>query len=169
MEKKDMKIKSKKMRILLSACLIFSSLGLTTAYGQFPVPTGPGPAIAVSPAPGAPAQPINPPSNTPPPAGWGGPGFLPPAPANNWQNQGSLNVMASGIDSQGVEKQIPLFVTYQFNGVNYNITVLNAWNPYTYSWDAQVDQPAYSTSYFFNGITYNYYTVLSTGTWYFNL
>lgn len=127
-----------------------------------PYPTGPGPVVAESPANNGSTPP-------PPPPGWAGPGFL-STPANpDWQNEGTINVMGTGYDSQGVMKQIPLFVQYQFNGVNYNVTVLNAWNPYTYSWDANVDQPAYQTSYYFNGFTYNYYTVLSTGTFYFNL
>lgn len=127
-----------------------------------PIPQGPGPVVAEN------GQPVGA-MQTPPPPGWGGPGSLPIPPNEDWQNQGTMNVMSTGYDSEGVLKQVPLFISYQFNGVNYNITVLNAWNPYTYTWDANVDEPAYSTSYFFNGFTYNYYTVLSTGTFYFNL
>ena len=36
-------------------------------------------------------------------------------------------------------------------------------------WDRNVDQPAYNTSYYLNGTTFDFYTVLSTGTYYFNL
>ena len=84
-------------------------------------------------------------------------------------NKGTLNVMATGYDSQGVMKQIPLVVSYSFNGVNYNVTVINAWNPYTESWNLGVDCPAYSTTYYMNGFTYNYYAPLALGTFYFNL
>lgn len=181
-------------KIIMALSVVAISLLSANVYSQQPIPMGPGPVISVSPAPGdqtppptqpgtppPPASGINPstppppppgnPSTTPPPPppGWAGPGFL-QIPANpDWTNQGTINVMATGYDSQGVEKQIPLFVSYQFNGVNYDVNVLNAWNPYTYSWDANVDQPAYQTSYYFNGVNYNFYTVLSTGTFYFNL
>lgn len=131
-----------------------------------PIPQGPGPVIAEN------GVPVNPPINsqTPPPPGWGGiPGTLTIPPSADWMNQGTMNVMATGYDSEGVLQQIPMFISYQFNGVNYNITVLNAWNPYTQTWNSNVDEPAYSTSYFFNGFNYNYYTVLPTGTFYFNL
>ena len=138
--------------------------------GQNPAPhDNPG----QNPPPGIPGQipppPVGNPGQAPPPPGWGMSGYLNSLANSDWQNQGYVNVMATGYDSQGVMKQIPLYVSYTFNGVNYNVTVLNAWNPYTYTWDSDVDQPAYETSYFINGFTYNYYTVLSTGTFYFNL
>lgn len=166
---------------LLSAGFILS--GQSNIQAQ--VPLGPGPVISVSPGPNDPNTPPpfpqgpgpvvaeSPDGNgavpPPPPPGWAGPGYLNTPPNADWQNQGTINVMGTGFDSEGVLKQIPMFVQYQYNGVNYNVTVLNAWNPYTYSWDANVDEPAYQTSYFFNGFNYNYYTVLSTGTFYFNL
>ena len=84
-------------------------------------------------------------------------------------NNGTLNVMATGYDSEGVLKQIPLVVSYSFNGINYNVTVLNAWNPYTETWNMGVDAPAFSTTYYMNGFTYNYYAPLALGTFYFNL
>ena len=76
-------------------------------------------------------------------------------------NQGNLNVMATGYDSESVLVQIPLYVSYSFNGVQYDVTVLNSWNPYTQMWNESVDTPAYQT--------YNYYVVLPSGTYYFNL
>lgn len=130
--------------------------------GQPVNPTQPGPGAAIPQGPG--------PVTSVAPPGWAGiPGTLTVPPTADWMNQGTINVMATGIDSEGVTKQIPLFVSYNFNGVQYNVTVLNAWNPYTMTWDCNVDMPAYSTSYFFNGFTYNYYVMLSTGTFYFNL
>lgn len=104
-----------------------------------------------------------------PPPGWGGPGYLANPPAGDWMNNGTLNVMATGYDSEGVLKQIPLVVSYSFNGINYNVTVLNAWNPYTETWNMGVDAPAFSTTYYMNGFTYNYYAPLALGTFYFNL
>lgn len=182
-------IKSLKAGLTLSV-ISLSLISASSIFAQEPIPMGPGPVTAISPAPANPnnesapiipqgpgpviaenGQPVGtpPPTTPPPPPGWGCAGCLSIPPNADWQNQGTMNVMATGYDSQGVEKQIPLFISYQFNGVQYNVTVLNAWNPYTYSWDANVDQPAYQTSYYFNGFTYNYYTVLSTGTFYFNL
>ena len=103
------------------------------------------------------------------PAGWGCMGCLENPPSADWMNRGTLNVMATGYDSQGVLKQIPLVVSYSFNGATYNVTVVNAWNPYTESWNLNVDCPAYSTSHYMNGFTYNYYAPLALGTFYFNL
>ena len=161
----------------------FALLGMPTV-SAFPqvIPMGPGPVISVSPPPNQsapgdetppPAMPANP---TPPPGGpgmqppgWGYNGYLTPQVNPDAMNQGTLNVMATGYDSQGVMQQIPLFVSYNYNGVMYIVTVLNAWNPYTQQWNCNVDEPAYSTTYYINGFTYNYYTVLSTGTFYFNL
>ena len=90
-------------------------------------------------------------------------------PGEDWMNQGTVNVMATGYDSESVLVQIPLVVSYSFNGANYNVEVLNSWNPYTQTWNIGVDTPAYQTSYNFNGFTYNYYAPLATGTFYFNL
>lgn len=84
-------------------------------------------------------------------------------------NNGVTNVMACGYDATGVWRTLPLTVEYSYNGVQYNVEVLNAWNPWTSTWSRGVDEPAYATSYFLNGTTFDYYTVLPTGTFYFNL
>lgn len=119
------------------------------------------------PAPPPPGPPLNPGiPNTPP--GWGAAGFLANPPAGNI-NEGTINVMATGYDNESVLVQIPLVVSYSFNGVYYNVNVLNSWNPLTQTWNIGVDQPAYQTSYYFNGFNYNYYTNLPSGTYYFNL
>lgn len=95
---------------------------------------------------------------------WGG--FNNPG---QWRNQGTENVLASGYDAQGVWRTIPLYVSYNYNGINYDVTVLNAWNPLGEFWNRGVDMPAYNTTYYMNGITYDFYVPLSTGTYYFNL
>lgn len=87
----------------------------------------------------------------------------------SWTNQGTTNVVACGYSAQGVWRTIPLYVSYYYNGVDYDVTVLNAWNPLTGRWDKGINMPAYNTSYFINGNTYDFYTPLSTGTYYFNL
>ena len=107
--------------------------------------------------------------------GWG-PGW------NNWNsnpavvvnvspnpNQGVEKVVACGYDAQGIWRVLPLTVAYTYNGVQYDVTVLNAWNPWTNSWDNGVDQTAYNTYYYLRGVYYNFYAPLSTGTFYFNL
>ncbi len=123
------------------------------------------------PAPGAGGQLAPPPGGPmgPGPWGspWGGPMMNPMGP--NWQNTGRVTVMACGYDSYGVWRTIPLRVAYSYNGIQYNVTVINAWNPWTDMWNRGVDQPAFNTSYYLRGNTYNFYTVLSTGTYYFNL
>lgn len=111
--------------------------------------------------------------------GWGpanGIGWNPPSvivntayPTYNNQNNGVINVIACGYDAQGVWRNIPMYVAYQYNGVQYDVTVLNAWNPWTDTWDKGLDAPAYNTAYYLNGTTFDFYTVLSTGTYYFNL
>lgn len=111
----------------------------------------------------------------PPPPNWGGPwgpgwGATPPIiVSNDWTNSGTEKVMACGYDIRGVWRVLPLRVQYYWNGVQYNVTVLNAWDPWTDMWNRNVDAPAYNTSYVLNGTTFNFYTVLSTGTYYFNL
>ena len=139
----------KAILITLISCI----LGVTAAMAQ------------PAPPPFSPSGPTPP----PPPPGWGAPGYLTTPPAEDWMNQGNLNVMATGYDSESVLVQIPLYVSYSFNGVQYDVTVLNSWNPYTQMWNTGVDTPAFHTSYYFNGFNYNYYVVLPTGTYYFNL
>lgn len=84
-------------------------------------------------------------------------------------DQGLLKVVAVGYDAQGIWRVLPLIVKYNYNGVNYDVTVINAWNPWMDMWDNGVDQPAYETIYYLRGRQYNYYAPLSTGTYYFNL
>lgn len=118
------------------------------------------------------------PCMTPPPAygpAWGSPWY------NDWgpgwgyapivdnTNSGTTRVVGCGYDAQGVWRVIPMKVAYTYNGLQYNVTVLNAWNPWTDTWSYGVDQPAYNTSYYLRGQTYNFYAPLSTGTYYFNL
>ncbi len=113
----------------------------------------------------------------PPPSNWGSPWYsgwnssptIVVNPSTNFQNQGTAKVIACGYDVQGVWRVVPLLVSYQYNGVQYNVNVLNAWNPWTDMWDKGVDVPAYSTDYVLRNVTYDYYAVLSTGTYYFNL
>lgn len=84
-------------------------------------------------------------------------------------NQGVTKVIACGYDAEGIWRVLPLTVSYQYNGVQYNVNVLNAWNPWTDRWETRVDQQAYNTNYYLNGVTYSFYAPLSTGTYYFNL
>ena len=115
-----------------------------------------------------------------PGAGWGGPwgGGWQSSPSiivnvspysPGWSNSGTTNVVGVGYDAQGIWRTIPMTVAYTWMGGQYNVTVINAWNPWTDFWNRGVDQPAYNTSYYLRGNTYDFYTVLSTGTYYFNL
>ncbi|MDE6272048.1 MAG: hypothetical protein K2M31_03470 [Muribaculaceae bacterium] len=115
-----------------------------------------------------------------PSPGWGGPwgpGYSSsPAVIVNinpfspgWSDSGTTSVVGVGYDAQGIWRTIPMTVAYNYVGGQYNVTVLNAWNPWTDFWNRGIDQPAYNTSYYLRGNNYNYYTVLSTGTYYFNL
>lgn len=64
---------------------------------------------------------------------------------------------------------LPLRVSYEYNGVQYDVEVVNAWNPWSDTWNMGVDVPAVNTSYYLRGNYYDFYVVLSTGTYYFNL
>lgn len=162
----------------MCACLVMLA-GMVTAQppgspppgppGEFPPPASSIPPPQPGEFPPTPGQTPPPPNPAMQPPGWGAPGLLVNPPTADWMNQGTLNVMSTGYDSEGVMKQIPLHISYSFNGVNYNVTVLNAWNPYTENWNIGVDIPAYSTSYYINGFNYNYYAMLPIGTFYFNL
>ncbi|MCH5239532.1 MAG: hypothetical protein J1F38_04870 [Muribaculaceae bacterium] len=136
--------------------------------GTPPPPSAPPLGGGTPPPPPPAAPPVAPPPPSPVPPGWGAPGFL-AAPPQAGVNQGTINVMATGYDSESVLVQIPLVVSYSYNGAMYDVTVVNSWDPYTQTWNFGVDTPAYNTSYYFNGFNYNYYAVLSTGTYYFNL
>lgn len=137
--------------------------------GQTPPPPGSGVLLPAGPATPTPPGSMPPPSQPAPPPGWGAPGCLVNPPSADWMNQGYMNVMATGYDTESVLVQIPLYVSYNFNGVNYDVTVINSWSPFTQTWNTNVDEPAYQTSYYFNGFTYNYYVNLPSGTFYFNL
>lgn len=152
--------------ILLTLFSLSIGFGSINAQTPLPPPPPPSPSPIQNPPPPAPPGPNQTP---PPPPGWGYSGYLANPPAGEWMNQGNLNVMATGYDSESVLVQIPLYVSYAFNGVQYDVTVLNSWNPYTQMWNVGVDTPAFNTSYYFNGFNYNYYVVLPSGTYYFNL
>lgn len=92
-----------------------------------------------------------------------------PLSSPDWQDSGVTTVVACGYDAMGVWRTIPLHVSYAYNGIQYNVTVINAWDPWTQSWNLGVDVPAVNTSYYMRGTTFNFYVVLSTGTYYFNL
>ena len=154
-----------------------AGLGQAPAPGAPPVPA-PGPGIGNGPDPAPGSGVYNPgPQVAPPPplAGPGAPGPLAPMVVNaplsspNWQNSGTTTVIACGYDAQSVWRTIPLRISYQYDGAQYDVTVDSAWNPWTDMWNYGVDVPAFSTYYFLNGNYYNYYVNLSTGTWYFNL
>ncbi|MDE5773205.1 MAG: hypothetical protein K2H86_01940 [Muribaculaceae bacterium] len=142
--------------------------------GAFTPNMGGGPGGPGGPMGGGPGGPVG------PGPGWGspwGPGYSSPSIVINPTitvpivntNSGITKVIACGYDAQGIWRTIPLTVSYSYNGVSYNVQVLNAWNPWTDMWNRGVDQPAYATNYFLRGNTYDYYTNLSTGTYYFNL
>ncbi len=126
--------------------------------GGGPGPGGMGPGMMGNPGPGP---------------GWGGPGcpgWMGPSFNNpTWQNQGTATVIACGYDNTGIYRTLPLYVEYVYNGVQYDVTVINAWNPFTDTWNRGVDEPAYNTSYYLRGNNYDFYTVTTTGTYYFNL
>ncbi|MBD5278049.1 MAG: hypothetical protein HDS32_02300 [Bacteroides sp.] len=83
-------------------------------------------------------------------------------------NQGNSQVIGVGYDAQGVWETVPLDIHWDWNGFFYEITVVNAWNPWTEMWDENVDMSAFQTTYKLRGVTYSYYVNLSTGTYYFN-
>lgn len=95
------------------------------------------------------------------------------APQNNqtsdFQNQGTEKVISCGYDAQGVWRVVPLLVSYQYVDSEYKVNVLNAWNPWDDKWDKGVDLEAYACNHRLKGVTYKYYVVLPTGTFYFNL
>lgn len=103
----------------------------------------------------------------PPPAS--SPALSPNGYGDGWQNDGNLTVMANGYDAQGVWRVLPLRVEYAYNGIQYDVKVINAWNPWSDTWDYNVDIPAANTSYYLRGNTYDFYAALSTGIYYFNL
>lgn len=141
--------------------------------GNQPGPPPGGLGNGPAPAPGSGVY--NPGPQTAPPPPMAGNGPLAPMVLNtplsnpNWQNQGTMTVIACGYDAQSVWRTIPLRISYVNTGGQYNVTVDSAWDPWTDAWNYGVDIPAFSTYYFLNGNYYNYYANLSTGTYYFNL
>ena len=157
---------------------VISAPGSPSGLGQQTPQPQPGPGFGNGPYPAPGSQVYNPgppPVGQPPLANPGPPGPLAPmvvgAPLSNpdWQNAGTITVIACGTDAQGVWRTIPLRVSYNYNGAQYDVTVDSAWNPWTDTWNYGVDVPAFNTYYFLNGSYYNFYVNLSTGTWYFNL
>ena len=191
------KRENKEVKIMKKQNIIFPVLALlavTTAMAQSSAPA-PGAGGGFNPNPpngiGWNPGPMVPGGNSAPAPGSGG-SFNPAPPAwggpwgGGWQsspsvivnstpgfisgmNQGTCNVVGVGYDAQGVWRTVPMTVAYNWNGAQYNTVVLNAWNPWTDMWNRDIDSQAYNTSYFLNGVTYNFYVVLPTGTFYFNL
>lgn len=101
---------------------------------------------------------------------WGDSAFSGPdnPPMLNFNN-GISHVVGVGYDVQGVWETVPLIVEWHWNGAQYDVTLMNAWNPWTRVWETQLNIPAYQTAYALRGVTYEWYVNLSTGTYYFNL
>ena len=170
-------------RKMMAAALLMGSLTLSAQ--NFGGPQGPSSPF------GGPNNPTGIPGQAPftPPAqppftkplinnGWAsqggnwGPGMnMPPAgvPTPVVMTSGKMRVVACGYDITGVWRIVPMVVRYHYNGIQYIVTMLSAWNPVTQMWMTNVDVQAFNTSYYLRGVNYSYYTVLSTGTFYFNL
>lgn len=163
-----------KMKYIIASMLIAGGVMVGYAQNSLPAPGSggsfnPGPVIS-NPGPGPAAGPQWGAIPGMAPGMWGSPWVSPVyAPSSAFANSGTTNVVGVGYDAQGVWRTVPMTVAYNYNGVQYNVTVLNAWDPWTDSWNYNVDDQAYNTTYFLHGNQYNYYTVLSTGTYYFNL
>lgn len=167
-------MKSTTKLVTLATTLMLGLLP-TLAQNSLPAPgTGgnsmPAPGTGSSFNPGPPAGSWGNPWNSPGWNTWNGPMIVnTPMSSPNWQNAGTMNVIGVGYDVQGVWRTIPMTVSYQYNGVQYNVTVVNAWDPWSDSWNTGIYDQAFNTNYYLRGITYNFYVVLSTGTYYFNL
>lgn len=174
---------SKKLGAFIAAMgMIFAVAGMS-AQNSLPAPGSGGignPPNGIGWNPGGPGGPGGFGGPAAPPPAWGSPWgpawnnsptvvISPTISVGNTVNQGITKVVACGYDSTGVWRVIPLVVSYQYNGVQYSVNVLNAWNPWTDQWDKGVDVQAFNTNYILRGITYDFYTVLSFGTFYFNL
>lgn len=183
MKSTDNKRKSRLSTLLgLGVAIVMIGGGVLTDYAQNSLPA-PGSGGSFNPAPiggggggfgPGPGMMGNP--GPPPPPAWGGPNpwgwsASPTIVVNtpSWTNQGTVNVIACGYDNRGIWRTLPLHVAYVYNGAQYDVTVLSAWNPWTDSWVKGLSTPAYNTSFYLKGNTYDFYTVLTTGTYYFNL
>lgn len=163
----------KKTRIL--SILLALVFGVSVAMGQNSLPA-PGSGGSYTPNLGGGGLGPNGIGWNPGPAypGWGGPwnsgwNYSPTIVVNTPTDQGIERVVACGYDNFGTWHVLPLVVSYQYDGAQYNVTVLNAWDPLTSSWNRGVDMPAYNTSYYLRGVLYDFYVPLTTGTYYFNL
>lgn len=94
------------------------------------------------------------------------PPVAPPIPDTQ---SGRIGVVGCGYDDMGVWRTVPMTVDYNYNGAQYDATVVSAWDPWTDVWNYDIYVAAINTSYFINSVNYNFYVVLSTGTYYFNL
>lgn len=155
--------------------------GVSGAFAQNSLPA-PGSGGAFTPNPGPAMGGFGPAFNPgpPPPTYWGSPWYdgysynptivvSPSIQTGNFSDQGITKVVACGYDATGVWRVLPLLVSYQDTGGQYLVNVLNAWNPWTDEWDKGVDVQAFNTDYTLRGVNYDYYVVLSFGTFYFNL
>lgn len=159
-------------RISLSLTLLMAAASM---WPQNSLPA-PGSGGGFSPAPsGGPAY--NP--GPPPPVAWNSPwdpgwSYSPSVVVNvpvysDAFDSGTTKVVGCGYDNRGIWRTIPMTVSYTWNGAQYEATVVSAWNPWTDMWNRGIDAPAYNTSYYLNGTDFDFYAVLSTGTYYFNL
>lgn len=164
----------------LAVSIMVGAIGLS-AQNSLPAP-GSGGSFRpnAGPAPGLGMNGIGWNPGPPAPAYWSSPWYTgwnnspaivvsPSVSVGNFQNQGLTKVIANGYDAQGVWRVLPLLVSYQYDGAQYDVNVINAWNPWTDKWDRGLDLPAYNTNYILRNVTYDYYTVLPFGTFYFNL
>lgn len=169
-------MKSRILTLILAALMSLGGVSLVSAQNSAPAPgSGSIGGGGFGGGFGGGMRPLGP----PPGAGWGnpwGPGWNSPVYSPtvvftnyNNANQGTTKVIGCGYDATGVWRTIPMSVNYNYNGVEYDVVVLTAWNPWTQSWSTNLNIPAVNTSYYLNGITYDFYVVLSTGTYYFNL
>lgn len=165
-------------RIILLLGILALSIGAATAQNSLPAP-GSG---SITPPAGGYGGGYGPgPVAPPPPPAWGSPwdygwngyyGYNPYTTvyvSPTYQDNGKVNVVGVGYDDEGVWRTVPMSVEYNYNGKRYSATVLTAWDPWTDSWNTNLDVPAINTSYTLNGQSYEFYVVLSTGTYYFNL
>ncbi len=170
-------MKTNILRALVAATSILSGVAIMVAQNSLPAP-GSGGSYQPNIPSGGWGGGFNP--GPPPPSYWGSPWYSgwdysptivvsPSITTNNFQNQGVTKVVACGYDALGVWRVPPLVVSYQYNGIQYDVNVLNAWNPWTDHWNRNLDVPAYNTDYTLRGNNYDFYTVLPFGTFYFNL
>lgn len=164
-----------KTTFVIAALLAIGSLG---CYAQNSVPApGSGSLLGGGGGPG----PV-----MPPPSTWGGGGWNDPwnpcwncSPFANTvisptvivtnPDVGTVSVVGGGYDDYGVWRKIPMAVHYVYKNGRYNVVVLTAWDPWTHSWNRDLNIPAVNTTYMYKGRTYKFYVVLSTGIYYFNL